>query len=114
MPGQQDDLNRAKKKIFGLQWIVFVLILAVLAVSILAFTSPLSEVKNEARPSPTAIDQPDDSIMSDELSPTSENDPSTQRPEDIGYTDGIIFWSTVLILILLVGTMRETIHRKGH
>ena len=34
-------------------------------------------------------------------------------PDEIGYTDGIIFFATILVLILLVGTLREVIHRKG-
>jgi hypothetical protein len=44
--------------------------------------------------------------------PTGQTTPSTT--EEIGSTDGIILWATVLVLILIIGTLRETLHRKGH
>ena len=33
-------------------------------------------------------------------------------PEEIGSTDGIILWSAILILILLVGTLRELLYQE--
>ena len=48
-----------------------------------------------------------------EMTQTAEQDAQPPTPEEIGYTDGIIFMSTLLILILLVGTLRETLRRKG-
>jgi hypothetical protein len=47
-----------------------------------------------------------------EITQTAEAETLPPTPEEIGYTDGIIFMSTLLILILLVGTLRETLRRK--
>jgi hypothetical protein len=47
------------------------------------------------------------------LTSTAEMEDLPPTPEEIGYTNGIIFCSTVLVLILLVGTLRETIRREG-
>ena len=46
------------------------------------------------------------------LTQTAEVEALPPTPEEIGYTDGIIFMSTLLILILLLGTLREALWRK--
>ncbi len=79
------------------------LVLGVLVLSILAFFSPVSQGWQETTPTPTAY----------ELTPTNETEAPPPTPEEIGYTDGIIFMSTLLILILLIGTLREILRRKG-
>ncbi len=98
---------------FGSQLILFTLIIGVVILAILTFTRPISQVERTITPCPTSLSltataQPSGTEMA--ITPTSEVVPLT--PEDIGYTDLIIFWSTVLVLILLVGVLRETILQK--
>lgn len=98
---------------FGSQLILFSLIIAVVILAILTFTRPISQVERTITPCPTSIAltataQPSGTAFV--ITPTSEVVPLT--PEEIGYTDLIIFWSTVLVLILLVGVLRETILQR--
>ena len=111
----QNDRRRQYQKQSTFRWILILLVLGVLTVSILAFTSPVSQGRQAATPSPTALEgqeitEPTTAIN---LTQTAEADAMPPTAEEIGYTDGIIFMSTVLILILLVATLRETIRRKG-
>ena len=99
---------------FGNNWFILVLVVGVLILSSLAFIQPTPTKAVESTPSPTAsafaeegeMPTPTETIEGEvgEASPT---------PEEIEYTNGIIFCSSVLILILLVGTLRETVRRKG-
>jgi len=98
---------------FGSQLILFSLIIGVVILAILTFTRPISQGERTVTPCPTsmaltATAQP--AGMEAIITPTSEVVPLT--PEEIGYTDLIIFWSTVLVLILLVGVLRETILQR--
>ena len=98
---------------FGSQLILFTLIIGVVILAILTFTRPISQGERTVTPCPTsmaltATAQP--AGMEAIITPTSEVVPLT--PEEIGYTDLIIFWSTVLVLILLVGVLRETILQR--
>lgn len=98
---------------FGSQLILFTLIIAVVILAILTFTRPISQGERTITPCPTsmaltATAQPHGTAVV--VTPTSEVVPLT--PEEIGYTDLIIFWSTVLVLILLVGVLRETILQR--
>ncbi len=95
-------------------WPLVGLIIIVLAVSMLAFQSPIAQDRGET--TPQADEMPVDILILDDTgypaeSPNAEGQP--MAPEEIGYTDGIIFWSTVLVLILLMATIREMMHRKG-
>ena len=108
-PRKREDLQ--SKRIANLRWVLIALVLGVLVLSILAFISPVSEggqetAPTEERPTVTGADAP-------EMTQTAEVEALPPTPEEIGYTDGIIFMSTLLILILLVGTLRETLRRKG-
>ena len=96
------------------QWIVSLIILSIFALSILAFTSPVSEGMGQAESTATSTptgQTSDSAETAVTLTPDPEEMPPT--PEEIGYTDGIIIWSTILIVILLIGTLRETIRREG-
>lgn len=98
---------------FGSQLILFTLIIGVVILAILTFTRPISQGERTITPLPTSMEltataQPFGTAAV--ITPTSEVVPLT--PEEIGYTDLIIFWSTVLVLILLVGVLRETILQR--
>jgi len=112
MPEKEHGLRLVKQR-FGPHWILYLLLVLVLMLSIMAFTSPISQNNQSATPSPTAI------ALDGEVAPTAaaltataESETLPPTPEEIGYTDGIIFWSTILILILLIGTLREALRRK--
>jgi len=86
---------------FGSQLVLFTLIIGVVILAILTFTRPISQVERTITPCPTSLAltataQPSGTVIV--YTPTSEVVPLT--PEEIGYTDLIIFWSTVLVLIL--------------
>jgi hypothetical protein len=87
---------------FSLHWVLFILTLGVLVLSSLVFIKPISQ--NGSTLTPTPFEMMTATAEVKELPPT---------PDEIGYTDGIIFFSTILVLILLVGTLRETIRREG-
>ena len=90
-------------------WALLVMVVMILALAVLAFMSPISQPNRQLIPVATGTSSP----LENGLKPTPEPDPLILDREDIGHTDGIIFWSTVLLLILLIGTIRETILRKN-
>ncbi len=95
-------------------WPLVGLMMVVLTVSILAFQSPIAQNRGET--TPQADETPGEILILNDAgypAETPDADEQAMAPEEIGYTDGIIFWSTILVLILLVGTIREMIHRKG-
>ncbi len=99
---------------FSPHWLLFSLIICVLILSSLAFARPVAQNGQTLTPSQTALTAADETLTPNStLTATAESDASPPSPEEIGYTDGIIFCSTILVLILLVGTLRETIRRKG-
>ena len=96
------------------QWIFSLLILSLFALSILAFTSPVSEGMGQAESTATTVPTGQTSDSTETIvTPTQDPEEMPPTPEEIGYTDGIIIWSTILIVILLIGTLRETIRREG-
>lgn len=99
----------------GPQWYVVALIVLVLVVSTLIFIQPISNARTTADVEATASLTPEMGGTTPEgtLTTTDEAELLPPTPDEVGYTDGIIFCSTVLVLILLVGTLRETVHRKG-
>lgn len=103
-----------KKIAFKQFWFLYALVLLVLLLSILAFNSPVSQNPQETpvveTVVPTEGDQPAADAAEMTGTPPAQVDPPT--PEEIGFTDGIILWSTLLILILLVATLREFLRRK--
>lgn len=110
MPLRQDNKHPSKLRAVPL-WFLFALVFIVIILFTLAFTSPISQEVRESTVTPTVITTLDEEIATDgALTPEPEAVPRTV--EDIGYTDGIIFWSMVLVLIILIATLREIILRK--
>ena len=98
-----------------MRWVLIALVLVVLVLSILAFISPISQGGQGSTPTPSVVSKTGAARPTGdlEMTQTAEGDTLPPTPEEIGYTDGIIFMSTLLILILLVGTLRETLRRRG-
>ncbi len=99
----------------GPYWILIALVIGVLILATLAFLRPIAgdgpastPVDTTASLTPEGMDTPE----AGEQTVTVTAAPPA--PEDIGYTDGIIFCGSVLVLILLVGTLREVIRRRGY
>jgi hypothetical protein len=94
-------------------WFLYVLVLAVLILSILAFRSPISQDVGEPTASPTiGMSQDEETIKAVEQNLTPAPEETPIRPEEIGYTDEIILWSAVLVLIPLIATLREFLIKK--
>lgn len=93
------------------EWFFFILIIGILTLSTMAFFSPISQgVSPTATPSVVVITQVVSCTPDVQMTPTVALPPPT--PDEIGYTNGIIFWSTILILILLIGTLREILRKN--
>ncbi len=96
------------------KWVLVILILSVLILASFAFGRPNGEPAATLSPTATLMRGVETvtALVSSTTTETVIPDiPPT--PDEVGYTDGIIFFSTVLVLILLVATLREVIHRKG-
>ncbi len=97
-----------------LMWFLIGMIVIIIVLAILALRSPISQPIGERTMIPTLEETPS------ALSPDETPEPVViilgqedfLDPEDIGHTDGIIFWSTILLLIVVVGTLREAILRR--
>ena len=96
-------------------WILIALLIGVLILSVYALIDPFSQDEEQTGFVPTMTIIPEDGRPEEELelTQTVEVEALPPTPEEIGYTDGIIFMSSLLILILLVGTLREILHRRG-
>jgi uncharacterized protein YpuA (DUF1002 family) len=94
-------------------WFLYVLVIAVLILSILAFRSPISQQVEEPTVSPTLwVSQAEETNKEVEQNLTPAPEETLVRPEEIGYTDEIILWSAILVLIPLVATLREYLLKK--
>ena len=114
MPLREIDPKPSKRHI-GPHWILMVMVLGVMILTSVAFIHPERKTDATTDPVSTASVTPDvdeTELSADLMVAETENLPPT--PEEIGYTDGIIFCSSVLVLILLVATLREAIWRKEH
>lgn len=111
----QNKPRSLTKTNFEPQYLIFVFSTVVLLLFLIAFVRPVypAALGLTTEPTTEAILEADQQEAENLLTttPTPELEPPT--PEEIGYTDGIIFWATVLVVILLAGTLRETLHRKG-
>ena len=114
MASRKNEALRSKGST-RLRWILIALVLVVLVFSVLAFISPISQGGQGSTPTPSVVSGTGAATPSGdlEITQTAEGETLPPTPEEIGYTDGIIFMSTLLILILLVGTLRETLRRRG-
>lgn len=95
------------------QYLIFLFSLIILLVFIVVFVRPVYPAPLDQTAEPTSsVSTITPQVSTDtEITPTPTSLPPT--PEEIGYTDGIIFWATALVIILLVGTLRETLRRRG-
>ncbi|MFU8827200.1 MAG: hypothetical protein ACNA70_06885 [Brevefilum sp.] len=97
-----------------LMWLLIGMIVIIIILAILALRSPISQPIGERTMIPTLEETP--SALSPDETPGPVviilEQADFLNPEDIGHTDGIIFWSTILLLIVVVGTLREAILRK--
>lgn len=113
MPNNNQEAN---EKFWGsrLMWTLLVMIFVIVVLAFMAFRSPISQPIGERVITVTVTP----ALSDDELAATPEPEVIVLEPEDfldpdeIGHTDGIIFWSTVLLLIVVAATLRETILRK--
>ena len=110
--GANNERLRSKMRIEP-QYVMIFFSLVILLVIIAAFVRPVypATLSQTVEPSFTPIAETPQMTEASEITPTPTSLPPT--PEEIGYTDGIIFWATILVIILLVGTLRETLRRKG-
>jgi hypothetical protein len=98
------------------QIILLLLIIAVVILAILTFTRPISQQAQiqTGTPCPTLLAlMTEQSTLFVNLTSTPTIPLGPPTPEDIGYTDGIIFWSTILVLIMLVGVLINTFRQKS-
>jgi hypothetical protein len=96
------------------KWGLVILIMSVLIVASFAFGRQESEETATASPTAALMESAETEAAAGNGTITETVTPDVPpSPDEIGYTDGIIFFATVLVLILLVATLREVIHRKG-
>lgn len=111
----EESPQEPKQRLIGPYWILIALVVGVLILATLAFLRPIAGDTPTATPVDSAAsltpEGMDTQEAGDQTATITEAPPT---PEDIGYTDGIIFCSSVLVLILLVGTLREVIRQRGH
>jgi hypothetical protein len=108
MPNRLDEANGS---FWSDRWIWGLLAMAVIVIglAVLAFLSPISQPN--VAPTDTVSPEAGDPSPAG-LTQTPEPAQFLPDADEIGHTDGIIFWSTVLLLILVIGTFRETFLRK--
>ena len=96
------------------KWGLVILILSVLILASFAFGRPNGEEAVTASPTTTLkINVETGTAMASNTTTETVTVDIPPSPDEIGYTDGIIFFATILVLILLVATLREVIHRRG-
>ncbi len=110
---ENNQPTKVKKFHFRPQWILFIIVLGVIVLSVFALRSPVAERSQLLSPTST----PSPVVADVGGTPGEINQTTPQQPpptvEEIGNTNGIILWSTILVLILLVGTLREILFRNG-
>ena len=115
MPENNQPIKEKKFR-FRPQWILFIIVLGVVVLSVLALRSPVAERSQILSPTSTPSPEAEDADTGDTLGEINQATPQPPPPtvEEIGNTNGIILWSTILVLILLVSTIRETLFRNGN
>jgi len=115
MVENQNKLRGLLKTKFEPQYLIFVFSTVVLLLFLIAFVRPVypAALGLTAEPTTEASLEADQQDAENLLTTTSTPELEPPTPEEIGYTNGIIFWATVLVIILLAATLRETLYRKG-
>ena len=112
MAGKAFKIGKFK---FWPHYVFLILMLGVITLSIMAFIQPIL-VQPEETKAPVQTETLSEMQLTETASDVAAQ---TQQalppptPDEIGSTTGIIIWATILILILLIGTLRETLYRKG-
>ena len=112
---EQDQDKKHNKRSIQPQWVLFGLFGCVLLFLGLVFIHPafidVMAVSSAAQlpVNPAQAAETEEAV----ITPTPAGEATTPTQDEIGSTDGIIFWATLLVLILIIGTLRETIKRKG-
>lgn len=95
--------------------VLLLILLGVITLSIMACIQPILAQPEETQ-TPVLTETPSQMPLietdTDMVAQTQQALPPP-TPDEIGSTRGIIIWAAILILILLIGTLRETLHRKG-
>lgn len=106
---------RIRKLKFWPHWVFLILLLGVITLSVMACIQPILAEPQETQ-TPVQTETPSQGPL---METNSDVAIQTQQalppptPDEIGSTTGIILWATILVLILLIGTLRETLYRKG-
>ena len=96
------------------KWGIVILILGVLIIASLAFGSSSVPESTATTPTENLLESAGTGTdMVSDVSTETGTPAVPPSPNEVGYTDGIIFFATVLVLILLVATLREVVYRKG-
>lgn len=110
----RDQKNKLQPRFrFEPQYFIFLFSLLILLAFVVVFARPVypAPLSQTAEPTSSVSTMTPQTPSDTEITPTPTSLPPT--PEEIGYTDSIIFWATALVIILLVGTLRETLRRRG-
>lgn len=104
-----------KKPVIGPQWILLMLVIGVMIITSIAFMQPVSSGLPTPTPTGEVSAYPVAGATGESGAEPAPTLTPTEPPseEEVGYTDGIILCSSVLVLILLVGTLRENLHRRN-
>jgi len=112
MAGKAFDIGKLR---FWPHGVFLILLLGVITLSVMACIQPiLAEPQEMQTPVLTETPSQGQSIETDsDIAAQTQQALPPPTPDEIGSTTGIIIWAMILVLILLIGTLRETLHRKG-
>ena len=106
---------RFEKFKFWPHGVVLILLLGVITLSVMAFIHPILAQPQETQ-TPVLTETPSQAQLIEtdlDVAAQTQQAMPPPTPDEIGSTTGIILWATILVLILLIGTLRETLYRKG-
>jgi cbb3-type cytochrome oxidase subunit 3 len=115
MHQNQEEHRSWLKRKFEPQYVLFFFSLMVLLIIVIAFARPVYPfpLQSTAQPSCTAAVQTGQTQTENGITPTPSPELIPPSPEEVGYTNGIIFWATILMFILFAATVREIWRRKA-
>ncbi len=95
-------------------WSLILVMVVVLILAVFSWRSPISKPTGERMITLTVTsEEPEQALVQTPQVELILSGPEDfLNPEEIGHTDGIIVWGTVLMMILLLATLREIILRK--
>jgi hypothetical protein len=108
-----DFKHQRPKKMINPQKIAAVLLLGITLLSIMVFRSVFTVAAQSDSQELTSTPAPEEADVTPDGTLLQPQVTRTPRPEEVGSTTGIIIWGTALILILVAGTLLQTLRRKG-